>query len=219
MKIRIIESNKMDAITRSKIMALFHSSYTQADENYINKSISTFRYIALGEDDQELVGFAFGDSQKVSLPQFDDSVSVAMAGIACIDSSQRQKGLFMNLATQSMLAGGGIETGKPFLFVGRMAHAITYRTMAKTSPNTTVPSGSKQLTSWHKAVGLEIANLLGSTLDINTFVIKGDGHPIGFPKLTYSETEEETALFRHVNRSHGDSLLAMCWMPKAPIGW
>lgn len=219
MKIRIIESNKMNAQVRNKILALFHDSYTQADENYINKSISTFRYIALGEDGEKLIGFAFGDSQKVALPQFEDSISVAMAGIACIDSNQRQKGLFMSLATQSMMAGGGIQPGKPFLFVGRMAHAITYRTMAKTSPITTVPSGNKPLTSWHKAVGLEIAKLLGSNLDINTFAIKGDGHPIGFPKLSYTETDEEAALFKHVNRSQGDSLLAMCWMPTAPSGW
>ena len=64
-----------------------------------------------------------------------------------------------------------------------------------------------------------MAGLYGVTLDSATFIVKGDGLPIGYPDLEYEIPEEEWLPFQAVNRDQGDSLLGITWFPDAPQGW
>ena len=199
-------------------MGLFEATYREADRRYLEKSLVTFRYVAIAECEEEVVGFSFGDSLQCALPRLPDPQSVALAGIACVASTMRKRGLFVSLASEAMQAGGGVRPGKRFLFAGRMAHALTYRTMARMSPST-VPAAEKASQPWHREMAVAIASLFGVEVDRETFVVRGSGAPVGFPRVVYETTPEEDALFAPVDRSRGDSLLSMCWIPDAPTGW
>jgi hypothetical protein len=216
--ISVVSSSDIDAVLRARLQVLFDANYASANFEYLEKSAATFGYVAIAEREREIVGFSFGDSVRSDLPGLDSTQSVALAGIACIDPSVRNRGLFFKLATEAMAAGGALDPAKPFLFAGRMAHAITYRAMAKAA-DTTVPAFGKPISDWHKRVGIRVAELLGSTVDPETFVVRGDGTPVGFPRVEYEATPEEQALFANVDRQHGDSLLSMCWLPSGPEGW
>jgi hypothetical protein len=164
------------------------------------------------------VGFTLGDSRQIILPRMTGKQSVALAGIGCISQDYRQQGLFSRLAIASILASSNIMLDQPFLFCGRMAHAITYRTLANSSSNI-VPSAHNSITDWHKEVLDCVASLYEVTLMPGSAVVAGSGAPIGYPRLSFEMKDEETALFSAVNRTKGDSLLAISWMPTAPEGW
>jgi hypothetical protein len=117
-----------------------------------------------------------------------------------------------------MSASGAIDGADQFLFCGRMAHAITYRTMANSGDNVT-PAAGDLLSEWRKETIEAVAALYGVTVDRETCIVKGKGAPIGYPRLEYQATPAEEKLFESVNRDSGDSLLAISWMPTAPEGW
>ena len=218
MEISVVPTCSLSSEHMDKLCELFNANYRQANEAYLGKSCDTFRYVSLAEEQGELLGFTFGDSVRVSLPGFDDEQSLALAGIGCVSPAARQQGLFVRLGTQAMQAGGAIEAGKPILFAGRMAHVVTYRTMLKMS-DSTIPSATKSINAWHQEVGVVVAAQLQSVIDPETFVVRGSGCPVGYPRIAYDTTADEDALFAQVNRDQGDSLLTMCWLPKAPVGW
>ena len=95
---------------------------------------------------------------------------------------------------------------------------ITYRTMAN-SANNAVPSPGAPITEWQREVGLRVAELFGSEIDPETFVVRGPGRPIGYPQVEYEVPESDVHLFAKVDRERGDSLLAMSWIPDMPPGW
>lgn len=197
---------------------LFDATYRDANHAYLDKSCKTLRYVAFAETGDTLVGFSFGDSVRAALPRMDGPQSIALAGIACIDETVRRRGLFIALSVEAVRAGGGIDPDRRFLFCGRMAHVITYRTMANAS-DTVVPAVGRTPSAWHGEVAREVAALYGVEVDPVTFVVRGSGVPVGFPRLQYEASQEELQLFARVDRRRGDSLLSMCWMPDAPAGW
>ena len=217
-RISVVSAGRIDSSLRRRIEVLFDATYAEANFDYLEKSAATCGHLAIAENEGDLVGFSFGDSVRSDLPGFDSTQSVALAGIACIDPSVRNRGLFFKLATEAMNAGGAVDPSRPFLFAGRMAHAITYRAMAK-GADTTVPAFGRPISDWHKSVGIRVAELLRSTVDPETFVVRGDGAPVGFPRVEYEASPEEEALFANVDRENGDSLLSMCWLPSGPEGW
>lgn len=200
------------------ITELFEATYRDADLEYLAKSRATFCYVAIAEDEAELVGFAFGDSQKRRLPRLAEPQSIALAGIACIVERMRRRGLFAKLAFGAMTAAGHLDPTTRFLFAGCMAHIATYRAMARMSPSV-VPAPGKPIEAWHREIAQEVAELLDSQLDLETLVARGSGRPVGFPRIEYDTTPEEEVLFAPVDRSRGDSLLSICWVPDAPEGW
>ena len=216
--VSVVSCGEVDQRLWARLEALFDGNYASANFDYLKKSAVTFGHLAIAENDGELVGFSFGDSVRSDLPGLDSSQAIALAGIACIDPVMRNRGLFFKLATDAMAAGGAIDPSRPFLFAGRMAHAITYRAMAKAA-DSTVPAFGKPISDWHKKVGNRVAELLGSTVDSETFVVRGDGVPVGYPRVEYEATLEEKVLFENVDRDNGDSLLSMCWLPSAPKNW
>jgi len=216
--VRVVATDRVGSRDLAALGGLFEATYRDADKQYLEKSLATFRFVAIAECADDVVGFSFGDSLRCLLPRLSGPQSVALAGIACVADTMRKRGLFVRLASEAMQAGGGVDPGTRFLFVGRMAHVVTYRTMARMSPSV-VPATGKALEPWHREMAVAVASLFGVEVDRETFVVRGSGTPVGFPRLAYEATPEEEALFTAVDRSRGDSLLSMCWIPDAPPDW
>jgi len=217
-EVRVIDAASVSVADLDAIKRLFDATYERANLGYLERSLAKLRYLSLAEVGDQVVGFAIGDALRTPLAGCTGLQAVALAGISCIDDDYRRQGMFSKLSIAAMSASGAIEGAGRFLFAGRMAHPITYRTMASRS-DTTVPRAGREMTPWHKDVGRQVADLYGVVIDPDTFVVMGDGSPIGFPRLQYETTAGEEELFRPVDRSRGDSLLAVSWMPDAPAGW
>ena len=85
---------------------------------------------------------------------------------------------------------------------------------------TVVPKPSVTPTAWQQQCGRAVADAYGSTdFDPTTFVVRGDGTPIGYPIMDIDVEPQEWRVFEHVNRDRGDSLLGIVWHPDAPDGW
>lgn len=217
-QIKVRETKSLSPQERQAIITLFEANYDQADPDYIEKSIQTLKYIALATGSSDLVGFGFGETRIMSLPRLSAKEAVALAGMSCVDPNVRQRGLFSQMAFHVLSEGGNVPTNRPYLFCGRMAHAVSYRTIAKMS-SACVPKAGVSLTEWHQETLIAAAEAFGVTVDPQTGLVKGSGRPVGFPKLEFEPTQEEQLLFRDVDRSNGDSLLALAWLPTAPTGW
>ncbi|MEM8605852.1 MAG: hypothetical protein AAGF92_02005 [Myxococcota bacterium] len=218
MEIRVVASDRLDDRDREGIHALFGENYRDANHAYLDKSFAGLRHTALAEVDGALVGFAIGDAVRANMPRFDDPQAVALAGLSCIDPATRRRGLFTRLSLAAMSANGVIAAAPRFLFTGRMAHVLTYRHMANNATNA-VPDAAAPLTDWHREVAVRIAELFQCEVDPENFVVRGPGAPIGYPRVDFDAPKELEALFAPVDRSRGDALLAMAWMPDAPAGW
>ncbi|MEM9844993.1 MAG: hypothetical protein AAF965_09360, partial [Pseudomonadota bacterium] len=147
-----------------------------------------------------------------------DTEAVALAGMSCVDPAVRQRGLFAQMALHVLHAGGNVPADRPYLFCGRMAHAVSYRTIAKMSP-ACVPAPGVVLSDWHRETLEAAAAAFGVSVEVPSGVVKGPGRPVGYPKLAYEPTDAERALFEGVDRARGDSLLTVAWLPNAPDGW
>lgn len=217
-RIEVRKTNSLTTLEMTRIIELFEANYDEADASYIDKSVETLRYIALASISSKLVGFGFGETKLMPLPRLSDKETVALAGISCVDPSVRQRGLFAQMALHVLSEGGNIPSDRPYLFCGKMAHAISYRTIAKTSP-ACVPAPGVPLTDWHQETLEAAAKAFGVSVKLPSGVVKGSGRPVGYPKLAFEPTEGERELFQHVDRANGDSLLAVAWLPSAPDGW
>jgi hypothetical protein len=87
------------------------------------------------------------------------------------------------------------------------------------SPNV-VPKRGRRPSEVAQEVGRVIAAAYGvAEFDPETFVCRGSGRPIGFPRMTQEVEPHEWDLFEPVDRRRGDSLLAVIWYREAPEGW
>lgn len=216
-EIRVLRTNTLSAEQLSNILRLLDTSYGQANHEYLKRSLDKLRYIALAMHKDALAGFAIGDTVLAKLPRLSGSQAVVLAGLSCIAPEYRRRGLFFELEKAACLENGIVVPGLRFLKCGRMAHPVSFRVMRK-DPSV-VPKLGVPLSEWHKEIGLRVAELYGVSINPDTFVVTGDGKPIGFPRLEYEVTDEEWQLFDSVDRNRGDSLLAMSWTPDAPEGW
>ena len=215
--IRVLRTNTLSDGQFSNVLRLFDTSYRQANHAYLKRSLDKLPYIALAMHKDALAGFAIGDTVLAKLPRLSDSQAVALAGISCIAPEFRRRGLFFELEKAACFESGILIPGLRFLQCGRMAHPVSFRVMRK-DPSV-IPKLGVPLSEWHKEIGLRVADIYGVSINPDTFVVIGDGKPIGFPILEYEVTDEEWRLFDSVDRNRGDSLLAMSWTPDAPEGW
>jgi len=215
--IRILRTEALTNGDLEMVYRLFDQSYRQANHKYLEKSFSKLRYIALATSQETPVGFAVADTIETSLPRLADLQVVMLAGICCVAADCRRMGLFTRLEILAANASGLLKPGIRVLMCGRMAHPVSFRSIRK-SP-LVIPKYGVPLSDWNKEIGLKVAGLYGVTLDPETFIVRGDGLPIGYPDLEYEIPEEEWLPFQAVNRDQGDSLLGITWFPDAPEGW
>jgi len=200
----------------TQVHALFRASYRGADDAYLEQSFSKLRYLATATaPDGSLAGFALGDLRITDLPRLPRQ-PLALAGICCVDEHFRRHGLFRELERRAFLATG-IEWRPRVLSCGRMAHPASFRTMLDNP--THVPKRGVPPSAWQKEVAAAVAELYGvREFDPDTFVCRGRGTPMSCV-IDVDVAPEEWVVFAPVDRTRGDSLLGMIWLPDAPPGW
>jgi hypothetical protein len=214
---RSLCTKALTGVDRERVHRLFDLTYRQANHEYLERSLLKLRYIALATDQDQPAGFALADMLESPLPRLPEPQTIMLAGICCVAPEFRRLGLFTRLEVLAAKESGLFTPNKRILMCGRMAHPVSFRTISK-SP-TVIPKPGSPLSDWHKEVGVTVAELYGVNLDPETFVVQGEGRPIGYPILDLEISEEEWLPFRTVNRDRGDSLLGLAWFPDAPEGW
>lgn len=195
---------------------LFESNYREANQEYLLRSLTKLKCTTIATHDGVPAAFALGESRMLDLPRLPRTF-VAMAGICCVSPQFRRRGLFAETERRSILAGDAHPDGRS-LSCGRMAHPASFRLMMRNPA--VVPKPGLAPSEWHRSVGIALAEAYGvADFDPRTFVCKGGGVPIGYPIMEVDASPEEWEMFRYVDRSRGDSLLGMAWMPDAPAGW
>ncbi len=212
----VVATSTLGEPARARILALFRASYREANEAYLERSLSRLHFIATATSAGALAGFALGEMRIMDLPGVAQQ-AVALAGMCCVDASLRRHGLFRELERRAFMAAG-VASGPRVLSCGRVAHPASFRTM--TGNPTHVPKRRTRPTPWQQEIGAIIAKAYGvDGFDPETFVCSGSGTPIGYPRIDMDVRPEEWDVFATVNRNRGDSLLGLCWFPDAPQGW
>jgi hypothetical protein len=200
---------------RALVIDLFGRCYKDGDRGYLEQSFSKLGYLATARRGDELAGFAVGDMRILDLPRLPRQ-PVALAGICCVDARFRRLGLFRALESRTFLAPG-VDWRPRLLSCGRMAHPVSFRTMLDNP--THLPKRGVAPTPWQRDVAASIASAYGvADFDPATFVCRGRGTPMS-AVLDVDVAKEEWEVFAPVDRSRGDSLLGMIWIPDAPEGW
>jgi hypothetical protein len=213
---RTLPSAELSPADVDTIMALFEENYREANRAYLERSLTKLKYTTIAEQDGMPAAFALGEARVMDLMRLPRQL-VTLAGICCVSPQFRRRGLFGEVEARSIRASEP-PFAERYLACGRMAHPASFRVMSR-SP-VVVPKAGNRPTAWQQAVGTAIAEAYGvSEFDPETFVCKGTGVPIGHPVMEVDATPEEWAMFRHVDRSRGDSLLGISWYPDAPEGW
>ena len=210
------ETDALSEAEREALLALFQSSYRQANPSFLEKSLEILRWAALALRDESLVGFALGETRVMDLPRLPAQV-VSLAGICCVRKELRCRGL-LDVLERQVIAAEKIPKAPRRLICGRTAHPAALRTIARIP--TAVPKAGQRPTPWQREVGQTIAEAYGvHGFDPETFVCIGPGVPIGYPDIQFDVEPHEWELFEPVDRDRGDALLAIAWAPDVPPGW
>ena len=216
LEIRTLRAETLAGADRERVFALFDLAYRDANHAYLDKSTHTLRFLALAMQGDVPAGFAISDARVLDLPRLPQT-TVSLAGICCIDPAFRRRGLFIALERAAAL-GANVPLAGRYLMCGRMAHPASFRLM--TQNPSVVPKRGEPITPWQQEVGAALAAVYGSPgFDPETFVVKGAGAPIGYPRIDMELEPAEWDVFAQVDRDRGDSLLGMAWSPDAPPGW
>ena len=216
--LRVLEASSLGPAERAGVHALFEATYRHADHDYLDRSLALLRNCAVAVDGGTVVGFGLGELRHLDLPGLPGQ-RAAMAGMCCVDAAFRRRGLFAHLEVLAIAGGrtGTLEGGR-LLTCGRMAHPASLRVM-RGNPSL-VPQPGVVPSPWQQEVGAAIAGEYGvAGFDPATFVCRGRGRPIGEPILDLDVESSEWDVFAPVDRSRGDSLLGLSWLPDAPPGW
>lgn len=215
--IAVYRSDELPEQDLSQIHLLFGSIYRDANHDYLDKSLRTLNHVAIAKEQGTLVAFGIGDSIQTQLPGLVDLQTVILGGIGCVAPQYRRQRLFGYLEQLATRASDVIKEGTRVLSCGRMAHPAGFHSMSRNP--TVVPKFNVPVSQWQKEIGLRIAELYDVSLDPVTFVVKGDGTPIGYPNIKVDVPDSEWRVFDKVDRDRGDSLLGIAWSPDAPQGW
>jgi len=211
-------TSEIDDRTRAAIHSLFAATYDEANLDYLDRSFEKLRWLSLAwsGSDGDLLGFSLGDQRIIDLPSLGPTHAL-LAGLACVHPDHRRHGLFRYLSGLSLAGAGRPPEGRA-IGAGRMAHPASMR-IFRVAP-TVIPRPGVVPNALHREVGSAVARAYGVTsFDADTFVCRGSGVPIGFPRLTQEVDDEEWEVFAPVDRTRGDSLLAVIWYGEPPVGW
>ena len=211
------KTSRLSQETREQCHKLFAANYREANHRYLDKSLAQLGNIALAWADGALVGFSLADVLLAPIPGLAGKQHVALGGMGCIDAGLRREGLFSRLAQMAGTADNCLEGAGNILACGRMAHPASFRTLSR-SPHA-LPKHGRALTSWHLEVAQCVADFYDVTLKPGTLVVAGDGRPVGYSNIEMQVEASELAYFKDVDRSRGESLLGIAWLPDAPEGW
>ena len=215
-----LRTTELDARLREGLSRCFAVTYVDPDQPYLDDQLALFDSIAIAMRGGEVVGFVPAMVRALNVDGLGER-RVGMHGLACVDPSVRRKGLFASLggaAAMASLEGGTM----PDVAAARYATPASARGLFRTPGG--LPRPGMLLNELHRAAGRAIAAALESDdFDLETFVCRGPGRPIGKAVLEVDPrvTPEEWAWFANVDRSRGDTLLGINWNPTLdpPEGW
>lgn len=212
-----METADLSADVAAALHRVFEATYRNADHGYLDESIGQLDRVVLGRHEDDVVGFALGAWHAVELPRLETPQVVKLAGLACIDPGFRRRGLASRLG--ELATAGGDVPAEYALFGGRMAHPASYRQASARIG--AVPRPDRRPSSWQREVGAVVAGLLGvRDFDDETFVCRGRSRSIGEPVVDVEVSEDEWKVFAPVDRSRGETLLAIWWGgDPGPDGW
>lgn len=214
-----IEVKRTSELTTGELTGLhrvFDDAYIDGDGRYLDDQLGNLANIALAASAEDgIVGFALSDSRVVDLPQLPAQV-LRTAGLACVLSSHKRRGISSRLESMAM-ASGDAPPAVHTLLASRFAHAAGLHHVR--SRVSVVPRPDHRPTAWQRDVAVATARVLGvASFDPVTFVCHGPGRPVGKNVIELDVPDDEAALFAPVDRSRGDTLLALWWTTPPP-GW
>jgi hypothetical protein len=230
MTVTVVAAAGLPGSLRGALHGLFDEAYSQADHGYLDKSLELLRFAAVAAAGgtareaaagtsrrEEIIGFALGESRILDLPGLPGQ-RVGLAGLCCVHSAYRRRGLFRMLEAGVIAAGTDRPGSRRLLMAGRMAHPASLRVMSG-NPGT-LPRPGVVPSAFQQEIAREVARCYAvGDFDPLTFACRGHGRPIGYPRMDIDAGAEEWKLFASVDRDKGDSLLALSWIPDAPSGW
>jgi hypothetical protein len=196
---------------------VFDAAYVDGDHSYLDAQLSTLASIAVARGEEGIVGFALSDARVVDLPRLPQQV-VRTAGLACVLSAHKRKGISARLESMAM-AAGDVPAAVHTLLAGRFAHPAGTNHLRRRVD--LVPRLSGRPSGWQREVAIGIAGMWGVTsFDADTFVGRGPGRPVGRNVIDVDDAvaEAEADLFSAVDRGRGDTLLGL-WWTTPPLGW
>ena len=202
---------------RSGLHQVFDDAYVDGDHTYLDDQLARLPSIAIATsvDDGSVVGFALSDARVIDLPRLPAQV-LRTAGLACVLASHKRRGISSRLEAMAMTAGDA-PPAVHTLLASRFAHAAGLHHVRQRAA--VVPRPGLQPTAWHREVAAAVAAALGiGSFDPTTFVCQGQGRPVGKNVIDLDVPDEEADLFAPVDRSRGDTLLALWWTTPPP-GW
>lgn len=200
---------------RVSVHAVFDDAYRNADHTYLDEQLDTLGTIACARTADRLVAFALSDARIGDLPGLPAQV-VRTAGLSCTANDHRRQGISSRLESLAM-TGGDAPAVLHTVLTSRFAHPAGIHYL-RSRPDI-VPRVGHTPTAWQREVAAGVAGLLGVVeFDPETFVCRGRGRPVGDNVIEVEVPEAEQDLFRHVDRSRGDTLLAVWWTTPPP-GW
>jgi hypothetical protein len=215
--IDVFATSELAAEDTAGVHRVFDAAYVDGDHSYLDAQLSTLASIAVARGQEGIVGFALSDARVVDLPRLPQQV-VRTAGLACVLSAHKRKGISARLESMAM-AAGDVPASVHTLLAGRFAHPAGTNHLRRRVD--LVPRLSGRPSAWQREVAIGIAAMLGvASFDAESFVCRGPGRPVGRNVIDVddADAEAEADLFSAVDRGRGDTLLGLWWTTPPP-GW
>ncbi len=215
----VVTSRDLSDAQKAFIRDVFIATYRDGDLAYLDAQPPTMDCLCTATIGSEPAGFVFFAGREAELPRL--GVTYLMyGGLSCVKPSFQRMGVWdaMRMDPRIFPLLQPMTNATRNVSVGRMAHPGSFRGFKGLAG--LVPEIGKPLTVWHQAVGAAVADALGfDGFDRETFVCRGHGRPIGEPVVQVEASAEEWTRFSHVDRTRGDTLMAIGFWPTAPEGW
>jgi len=205
---------ELDDRTRRGLEEVFEHCYLDPDPAYLTGAIERATHISVARQDGHVVAFFTGGTTVVDVPGYGTKVAW-LPGLACVAPDVRRKGLMQSLGSVLVPAANPVA---PDIGGAKFAHPGSARGVLRSKNN--IPRiGVDSPKPLHRTVGRVLAEAVGATdFDDEHFVCIGNGRPLR-ALVEVDAPVEEWAMFEHVDRSRGDSLLVCTWLKSPPAGW
>jgi hypothetical protein len=209
---------------RAEIHDVFAEAYRDADHGWLDRRLDGLGSVGVGWRDGRIAGFvASSAAQKIELPLIGEQ-RVTDGGVTCIRPNAQGTGLANAIGQEMIRTRPG---GDPDIVVNHYATPVTLRAMFHIGryqwPGNNIHEAAATLatpTHSQRLVGAALAQRGGAIdYDADHWVLRG-GQPAGESVTDPVDLEAEyDQLFRHIDRSRGDTLLGVFWITQPPPQW
>ncbi len=214
---RTVPTDTLTTADRRLLSEMFDASFRQANQAHLEKLLGQLRCVTVALRGEKPAGFTVSDVRIMDLPRLPEQV-VMLGGLACVAPEFQRRGVMIELARRNFIESTP-RWSERALFCVRYGHPAAFKAIVARNVSG-VPRPGVRPTAWQQEVGRVIADAYGvERFDPETFACIGTGTPIGYPIIDLEVEPVDWEVFRPVDRTRGDSLLGIAWMPDAPPGW